>query len=342
MSQCGIYVIENTMNGHVYVGSAVNFAARRRVHLHHLRHNKHHSLYLQRAFNKYGEEAFVFRFIEEVPKDRDLLLERETHWLHKLHAHYNASSVHATRLGAVVSEATRQKLREIAARPEEIARKRALRLGKKQSPEAIEKIKAARANQPTTQSMLDSLAIGRAMPFDLRKGMTGKKISEATRQRMREAVTEEIRQLRSAQMKTVWAERSDEERQRFIEVTHSEEATKKRSESMKTLWGDEEQHAQRSEAIKEAWQDEDLRSEQSERGKARWQSMTEEEQRQHIAPTLTEAARKNRAKASKSMWSERSEEERENVLKATRSPEALRKRSESMKAMWRRKKGLDA
>lgn len=57
----GIYCIEHVASGKVYVGSAVDFDKRWGIHRHHLRHNKHHSDYLQHAWNKYGEGAFEFK-----------------------------------------------------------------------------------------------------------------------------------------------------------------------------------------------------------------------------------------------------------------------------------------
>lgn len=56
----GVYAIRNTVNNKRYVGSAAYFANRWRVHKKHLRDGKHHSKYLQHAWNKYGEDAFVF------------------------------------------------------------------------------------------------------------------------------------------------------------------------------------------------------------------------------------------------------------------------------------------
>lgn len=61
---CGIYEIVHLESGKRYVGSAVNFQSRFRVHKHHLRKNTHHSKYLQRAWNKYGESSFEFRILK--------------------------------------------------------------------------------------------------------------------------------------------------------------------------------------------------------------------------------------------------------------------------------------
>lgn len=180
MSQSGIYTIMNTVDSHLYVGSAVDFAARKRVHLHGLRHNKHHSPYLQRAYNKHGEAAFVFTLIEELPRDKELLSTRETYWIQTLKPQYNGNTVTATRLGMTNSELTRQKLREYAHRPEVIAKKKADLTGHEVLPETREKIKEARAKQPITDAMLKSLELGRAIPHSQRKGMTGRHHSEET------------------------------------------------------------------------------------------------------------------------------------------------------------------
>lgn len=56
----GVYVIRNTINGKVYVGSTKSFHARFRAHKYALQGGKHHSRKLQRAWVKYGSEAFSF------------------------------------------------------------------------------------------------------------------------------------------------------------------------------------------------------------------------------------------------------------------------------------------
>lgn len=72
----GIYAIKCKKNNKMYVGSSVNIASRFRKHKADLLKNKHHSLYLQRAWNKYGKESFIFETIEEVPKDELLDVEQ--------------------------------------------------------------------------------------------------------------------------------------------------------------------------------------------------------------------------------------------------------------------------
>lgn len=76
----GIYKIINVVNNKFYVGSAVNFSRRKTRHFSELRTNKHNNSKLQNAWNKYGEQAFVFAIVEEV-QDKALLLEVENRWL---------------------------------------------------------------------------------------------------------------------------------------------------------------------------------------------------------------------------------------------------------------------
>lgn len=105
---CGIYQIVNTVNGKRYVGSAVNFASRWRLHRHHLRTGKHHSVALQRAWNKYGESAFDFTILERCP--RDIILEREQFHL-DCGYDYNCSPTASSTLGVKRSDSTKDKCR---------------------------------------------------------------------------------------------------------------------------------------------------------------------------------------------------------------------------------------
>lgn len=61
----GIYKIVNKLNNKYYLGSSKNFHVRKLKHFNELRKGKHHNIYLQRAFNKYGEENFEFIILEE-------------------------------------------------------------------------------------------------------------------------------------------------------------------------------------------------------------------------------------------------------------------------------------
>lgn len=76
----GIYKIINVVNNKFYVGSAVDFKRRKTRHFSELRTGKHNNRYLQNAWDKYGEQAFVFVVVEELQLDADLLA-AENVWL---------------------------------------------------------------------------------------------------------------------------------------------------------------------------------------------------------------------------------------------------------------------
>lgn len=110
----GIYLIVNIINNKIYVGSSYKINARWSGHKHELRLNKHHSILLQRAWNKYGEENFKFVVLEYV--DKKELIEREQYWLDKLKCYdkrigYNHYLKAGSPLGIKQSEETKAKRR---------------------------------------------------------------------------------------------------------------------------------------------------------------------------------------------------------------------------------------
>jgi group I intron endonuclease len=104
----GIYKIKNIVNNHTYVGSAVNIEQRWRSHKSYLNNNKHHSVYLQRAWNKYGADCFEFSVIELCFPF--FLIAREQSWINKINPEYNISPTAGSSLGVKLSEETRSKL----------------------------------------------------------------------------------------------------------------------------------------------------------------------------------------------------------------------------------------
>ena len=59
----GIYGIRNIKNQRVYIGKSIHLEKRKRTHFSELRKGKHGNKPLQNAFNKYGEENFVFEIL---------------------------------------------------------------------------------------------------------------------------------------------------------------------------------------------------------------------------------------------------------------------------------------
>lgn len=105
-----IYEIKNVENNKRYIGSTIDLKSRRAAHFNFLRHNKHRSILLQNAFNKYGEKSFVFSVIED-NVIQDCLIEREQYWIDKLHPEYNVAKVAGSpMLGRTCSPETRKKM----------------------------------------------------------------------------------------------------------------------------------------------------------------------------------------------------------------------------------------
>ena len=61
----GVYIIKNKVNNKFYVSHSINIYRRFDSHKSYLNRGIHHCLYLQRAWNKYGEKNFEFIIIKE-------------------------------------------------------------------------------------------------------------------------------------------------------------------------------------------------------------------------------------------------------------------------------------
>ena len=81
----GTYEIRNKLDGMAYGGSSGNIERRRGDHRRALCRGKHHCIRFQRAWNKYGKDAFEF-IVLEVIEDAVLRLAAEQIWLDIHHA----------------------------------------------------------------------------------------------------------------------------------------------------------------------------------------------------------------------------------------------------------------
>ena len=64
MRQTGIYCIENLINNKKYIGQSVDIINRWRHHKNELNSKVHFNDYLQKSWNKYGEDNFAFYVLE--------------------------------------------------------------------------------------------------------------------------------------------------------------------------------------------------------------------------------------------------------------------------------------
>lgn len=109
----GIYKITNKINGRYYIGSSINIKNRWNEHKRTLKQNKHDNDFLQKSWNKHGEESFLFEIIEYV-LDLNKLLEREQSYLDLItydkKMSYNLCKTAGNMLGFKHSDETKKKM----------------------------------------------------------------------------------------------------------------------------------------------------------------------------------------------------------------------------------------
>jgi group I intron endonuclease len=185
MIKSGIYKITNIINGKLYIGSTINFAKRKADHFFTLRNNKHVNSHLQRSYNKYGEENFIFEVIERI-ENLDILIERESYWINFYHSNerelgFNARISTTTNLGVKYSEESKLNMSN--------AQK-----GRKKSEEHKKKLSEANKGHVPSQETREKLSIagkGRILTEETKAKMSaaskGKPKSDEARKNMSEA-----------------------------------------------------------------------------------------------------------------------------------------------------------
>lgn len=93
-----IYALTNKHNGKQYVGKTEHRDPKDRFkeHLRESRKERNENRPLHRAINKYGEEAFIFEVLEDVPSEQSY--EREIYWIATLGT-YGSTGYNATKGG---------------------------------------------------------------------------------------------------------------------------------------------------------------------------------------------------------------------------------------------------
>lgn len=202
----GIYKIENKINGKLYIGSAVNIEARWRGHRCDLEKGKHHSSILQRAWRKYGSEAFSFVSLMVCAKEDLIFYEQRA--LDVMLPSYNICRVAGSSLGCKMPDSMKEKMsnRVISAETREKLRAAALgntyRRGKKTPADVVEVIAKAKTGVPLTEEHKNKIReanLGHSVSQEVRdaiskaqKGNThtrGRKVSEETKEKISKALT---------------------------------------------------------------------------------------------------------------------------------------------------------
>ena len=224
MTSC-VYWIANKETGKVYIGSAAKVMARWRNHRQMLRAGDHHSIHLQRAWDKHGESAFLFEILAECrPVD---LTSVEQEWMDFYGREwlYNMRPDAASMLGYRHSEETRMKMRRVVSdetkrKMSEAAKARdnthlriaaEKRRGVPLSEEAKAKLRGkpcwnkGKQWSPEHRAILSAAHSGKPRPWRVGVKLppgTGAKIAAANRGRIQSA---EERAMRSAAIKAMWA-----------------------------------------------------------------------------------------------------------------------------------------
>lgn len=84
-----IYKIENKLNQNCYIGITVNPSVRKNRHFNYLKQNKHCNSHLQSAFNKYGEENFIFEILESFESNEEDAYNKEAEYIEKYNSYIN-------------------------------------------------------------------------------------------------------------------------------------------------------------------------------------------------------------------------------------------------------------
>jgi group I intron endonuclease len=170
----GIYKITNIINNKIYIGSAVNIKNRWARHIGDLSRKEHHSIKLQRSYDKHGIDSFKFEIIEECSKENLIIIEQ--HYIDLFDTYnngYNCSPIAGNTLGFKHSEESKKKM--------SISRKglNTWSKGSKSSDETKRKLSIAGKGRKHTSESKNKIS----------KSKMGHKVTKKTRKKLRIANT---------------------------------------------------------------------------------------------------------------------------------------------------------
>lgn len=160
MNISGIYQIQSRLKPErSYIGSAINIHRRWLQHLIDLKHNQHHSIKLQRHFNKYGESDLQFSIL--LGCDGEDLIKTEQYFLDSYKPYFNTCLIAGNCFGIKQSLKTCKKKSE--------AHK-----GKPRSEETKRKISETKKGHKVSDKTRSEISLK----------LTGKKLSEETKHKI--------------------------------------------------------------------------------------------------------------------------------------------------------------
>jgi group I intron endonuclease len=189
----GVYQIRNMVNGRLYVGSAVRIWSRWTIHRRQLNRGTHHSVVLQRAWNKYGEDSFDFSVLEFCDSDR--LIEVEQSFIDGLSPDYNIAPRAGSQLGYKHSEEARRRMSQ--SRPKDFSPM----TGKRHAEETKKRISESRKGKgggprsPERLAKISAALKGRAVSEEMRQRISASLTGRSTgRGQLSEDQVREVRQ----------------------------------------------------------------------------------------------------------------------------------------------------
>ena len=251
----GVYEIANTVTGHRYIGSSRNVQARQKAHFNYLRRGEHTNQHLQRAYDKYGVDAFSFRVLAAC--DVDSLIQQEQDLIDALRPEYNIRKIAHCNAGLTASQETRRKM-SVA------------QTGRKHTDEAKRKVSEAQRGKPESE---DAKEKNRQWHLGRDTWMKGKHHTAEANEKNRQAhigrkSSEETRAKQSASLKKRQLSEDQKEWLRNREFTPLHRA--KISDALKGRPLSEETKAKLSEAHKGNTPSDETRKKMSEAQRARW------------------------------------------------------------------------
>lgn len=186
---CGTYEIVNLANQTRYLGSSTDIPLRFSSHRSTLRRGTHRNGHFQNAWNKYGEQSFAFRILQETPVETKLVAEQEL--LDKAFGDkiplYNISrTADAPLFGRHLSDEVKKKISEKNTgkkrTEEQNLRKSESQRGRKHTEETKHKISLAQLGRPKSAEhtkRMSEVNLGKTMSEE-----TKRRISAALRGRV--------------------------------------------------------------------------------------------------------------------------------------------------------------